>query len=86
MKSELNLQKVLALKFYEKIKDNEIKTIAQLLINNILNTGKKLVDLIEMLYPKIEEKTEILRNQLEDAWKAADEIIDYELNIKNIKK
>ena len=86
MKSELNLQKILALKFYEKINDNEIKTIAQLLINNILNIGEKLVDLIEMLYPKIEEKTEVLRNQLEDAWKAADEIIDYEKKYNDVIK
>ena len=86
MKSELSLQKILASKFYEKINDNEIKSIAQLLINNILNSGEKLVELIELLYPKIEEKTEVLRNQLEDAWKAADEIIDYEKKYKDVIK
>ena len=39
-----------------------------------------------MLFPKIEEKTDSLRNHLEKAWKIADEITDFEGKYKEAKK
>ena len=36
-----------------------------------------MVGLVNIFFPKIEEKTDSLRNQLEEACKIADEITDY---------
>ena len=84
LNSQLELQKNLA-ENYLKYLDKENSIIGNYLFKIIFQTGDKLVDLINNLYPKIEEKTENLRNQLEEAWKAAGEISDYETKYKNIK-
>ena len=84
LKSQLELEKNLAEKFLENL-DEENSVIANFLFKIIFKTGDRLVNLINLLYPKIEEKTENLRNELEEAWKAAGEISDYETKYKNIK-
>ena len=85
IQSQFKLQKFLSDKFIEKLNDKN-QEIAKLLFQIIFNSGNNLVQIINSLYPKIEEKTDILRNQLQEAWKAADEINDYEKKYKDIFK
>ena len=84
LKSHLDLQKNLSQKFL-KCLDKESSMIANTIFDIVFKTGNRLVDLINLLYPKIEEKSENLRNELEEAWKAAGEISDYETKYKNLK-
>ena len=84
LKSKLELQKHLAEKYLNYL-DEENNIIGNFIFKIIFNTSDRLVELINLLYPKIEEKTENLRNELEEAWKAASEISDYEKKYKNIK-
>ena len=84
LKSKLELQKHLAEKYLNYL-DEENNIIGNFIFKIIFNTSHTLVELINLLYPKIEEKTENLRNELEEAWKAASEISDYEKKYKNIK-
>ena len=84
LKSQLELQKNLAEK-YLKTLDEDNRNIGDSIFRLVFQTSDKLVELINLLYPKIEEKTENLRNELEEAWKAAGEISDYETKYKNIK-
>jgi hypothetical protein len=83
LKSKVELQKILAEKFIKYL-DEENGFIGNFLFKIIFQTSDKLIDLINHLYPKIEEKTDNIRNELEKAWKAADEISDYENKYKNI--
>ena len=85
IQSQFKLQKFLSDKFIEKLNDKN-QEIAKLLFQIIFNSGNNLVQIINSLYPKIEEKTDNLRNQLQEAWKAADEINDYEKKYKDIFK
>ena len=85
IQSQFKLQKFLSDKFIEKLNDKN-QEIAKLLFQIIFNSGNNLIQIINSLYPKIEEKTDILRNQLQEAWKAADEINDYEKKYKDIFK
>ena len=85
IQSQFKIQKYLAKKFVAKLREED-KEVANLLFDNIFESGNNLVELINNLYPKIEEKTETLRNQLEDAWKAAEEITDYEEKYKIVNK
>jgi len=87
LKSQLELQKNLAEKYLKNL-DEENRNLGDSIFRLVFKTSDRLVELINLLYPKIEEKTENLRNELEEAWKAAGEISDYETkynNIKNIK-
>ena len=84
LKSHLELQKNLAEKFLNYL-DEENSILGKFLLRIIFQTGDKLVELINLLYPKIEEKTNNLRNELEEAWKAAGEISDFETKYKNVK-
>jgi hypothetical protein len=85
IQSQFTIQKYLAKKLISKL-DGDVKDTATLLFDNIFESGNNLVELINNLYPKIEDKTETLRNQLEDAWKAADEITDFEEKYKIANK
>ena len=84
LNSQIELQKNLAEKYLNYL-DKENSSLGNYLFKIIFQTADKLVDLINNLYPKIEEKTKNLRHQLEEAWKAAGEISDYETKYKNIK-
>ena len=83
LKSQVVLQKILAEKFLEYLNE-ENGIIGNFLFKVIFLTCDKLVELINRLYPKIEEKTQNLRKELEEAWKAAGEISDYETKYKTI--
>ena len=83
LKSQVELQKILAEKFLHYL-DEENSIIGNFLFKLIFQTSDKLIDLINHLYPKIEEKTDNLRNELDKAWKAADEISDYETKYKTM--
>ena len=85
LQSQLELKKMLSNKFLSFLSEED-KKIGKLIIDSILRSGERLVELINALFPKIEEKTESLRNQLEEAWKIADEVTDYEGKYKEIKK
>ena len=85
LQSQLELKKMLSNKFLSFLSEED-KKIGKLIIGSILRSGERLVELINALFPKIEEKTESLRNQLEEAWKIADEVTDYEGKYKEIKK
>jgi hypothetical protein len=76
---------MLSYKFLSFLSEED-KNIGKLIIDSILRSGQRLVELVNALFPKIEEKTESLRNQLEEAWKIADEVTDYEGKYKEIKK
>ena len=84
LKSQIELQKCLSEKFLEDI-DKKRKQIGNYIFKIIFQTSDKLVNLINHLYPKILEKTENLRNELENAKKAAKELSDYELTYNNLK-
>ena len=84
LKSQFDLEKNLAEKYLENV-DEENSIIGNFLFKIIFKTGDRLINLINLLYPKFEEKTENLRNELEEAWKAAGEISDYETKYKSIK-
>ena len=84
LKSQIELQKCLSEKFLEDI-DKKYKKIGNYIFKIVFQTSDKLVNLINHLYPKILEKTENLRNELENAKKAAKELSDYEFNYKDMK-
>ena len=84
LKSQIELQKCLSEKFLEDI-DKKYKKIGNYIFKIIFQTSDKLVDLINHLYPKILEKTENLRNELENAKKAAKELSDYEFTYNDMK-
>ena len=85
IQSQLVLKKLLAKKFLAFLQ-KEDQNIADIILESIFKTGERLVQLLSCLYPKIEEKTESLRNQLEEAWKIADETTDYEVKYKQARK
>ena len=85
IQSQFKLQKYLSEKFIEKL-DEKNKEIGNLLFKNIFETAKNLSEIINLLYPKIEEKTENLRNQLEEALKSNEDLSDYEQKLKEVNK
>ena len=85
IQSQFKLQKYLSEKFVEKL-DEKNKEIGNLLFKNIFETAKNLNEIINLLYPKIEEKTESLRNQLEEALKSNEDLSDYEQKLKEVNK
>ena len=85
IKSQFELKKMLSNKFLSFLSEED-KNIGKLIFDSIFKSGERLVELLNLLYPKIEEKTDSLRNQLEEAWKIADEITDFEGKYKSAKK
>ena len=85
IKSQLILKKMLSNKYLSFL-DKEDKHIGKMIFDSVFKTGERLVELLNALYPKIEEKTDSLRNQLEEAWKIADEITDFEIKYKQARK
>ena len=83
--SQFELQKILAKKFLSFLEGNN-KTIGEILFQSIFKSGERLVELLNNLYPKIEEKTDGLRTQLEEAWKSAEDIGDYENKFNEMRK
>jgi hypothetical protein len=85
IQSQFELKKMLSDKFLSFLNEED-KSIGSLIFNSIFKTGERLVELVNTLFPKIEEKTDSLRNQLEEAWKIADEITDFEGKYKKVKR
>ena len=85
IQSQFELQKILAKKFLSFL-DEYNKSIGEILFNSIFKSGERLVDLMNNLYPRIEEKTNGLRTQLEEAWKSAEDIGDFENKFIEMKK
>ena len=85
IQSQFELKKMLSNKFLSFLNEED-KNIGNLIFDSIFKTGERLVELVNLLYPKIEEKTDSLRNQLEEAWKIADETTDFEGKYKETKK
>ena len=85
IKSQLALKKVLAKKYLSFL-NKEDKDIGNIIFDTVFKTAERLVELLNMLFPKIEEKTDSLRNQLEEAWKIADETTNFEVKYKQVKK
>ena len=85
IQSQLELEKYLAEKFLTYLDENN-KNIGEILFKSIFKSGERLVNLMNNLYPKIEEKTDGLRTQLEEAWKSAEDIGDYENKFNEMKK
>lgn len=85
IQSQFELQRYLSDKFLTFLDDNN-KSIGEILFNCIFKSGERLVNLVNNLYPKIEEKTDGLRTQLEEAWKSAEDNGDFENKFNEMKK
>ena len=85
IQSQFELKKMLSNKFLSFLNEED-KIIGKLIFDSVYKTGERLVELVNELFPKIEEKTDSLRSQLEEAWKIADEITDFEGKYKETKK
>ena len=85
LQSQLELQRYLADKFLTYL-DEYNKNIGNILFDCIFKSGGRLVNLVNNLYPKIEEKTDGLRTQLEEAWKSAEAVGDFENKYNEMKK
>ena len=85
IQSQFELQKILAKKFLSFLEEY-YKDIGEILFKSIFKSGERLVELMNNLYPRIEEKTDGLRTQLEEAWKSAEDIGDFENKFNEMKK
>ena len=85
IQSQINLERNLSEFFLSKL-DEKMKEIGKILFESVFNSAEKIIKIVNILFPKIEEKTEILRNQLEDAWKTIDENSIYEQKFKDLFK
>ena len=85
IQSQINLERNLSEYFLSKL-DEKMKEIGKILFESVFNSAEKIIKIVNILFPKIEEKTEILRNQLEDAWKTIDENSIYEQKFKDLFK
>ena len=85
IQSQINLERNLSEYFLSKL-DEKMKEIGKILFESVFNSAEKIIKIVNVLFPKIEEKTEILRNQLEDAWKTIDENSIYEQKFKDLFK
>jgi len=85
IQSQFELQRYLSDKFLTFLDDNN-KSIGEILFTCIFKSGERLVNLVNNLYPKIEEKTDGLRTQLEEAWKSAEDNGDFENKFNEMKK
>ena len=84
LESQIELQKCLSEKYLEFL-DEKNKNIGTYLFKMIFQSTEKLINLLNNLYPKIVEKTENLRNEIEKAQKAAKELSDYEFSYNDMK-
>ena len=66
--------------------DEDIKNIGKLLFDTIIQSGRKLVKLLNNICPKIIAKADVLKEQLKDAWKAAEEVSTYIKKYNESKK
>ena len=73
IKSQFSLMEFLTDK-YLLFLDEETKNIGKVVFEAVFQSGKRCLELIEYLYPVIEAKTGIMKNQLEDAWKEVEEV------------
>ena len=85
IQSQFELLKILSNKFLSFLDENN-KSIGDILFKSIFKSGERLVELMNNLYPKIEEKTDGLRTQLEEAWKTAEDVGDFENKFNEMKK
>lgn len=85
IQSQINLERNLSEYFLSKL-DEKNKEIGKILFESVFNSAEKLIKIVNNLFPKIEEKTETLRNQLEEAWKTIDENGTYEQKFKDLFK
>ena len=85
IQSQINLEKNLSEYFLSKL-DEKMKEIGKILFEAVFNSAEKIIKIVNILFPKIEEKTETLRNQLEDAWKTIDENSIFEQKFKDLFK
>ena len=85
IQSQFELQKYLSEKFLSFLDENN-KSIGKLIFDCIFKSGERMVNLVNNLYPKIEEKTVGLRTQLEEAWKLAQENGEFENKFNEMKK
>ena len=84
LKAQIELQKCLSEKYLEFL-DTKNQHIGNYIFKIIFQSADRLVNLINHLYPKIVEKTQNLRNEIENAQKAAKELSDYEYSYKDMK-
>ncbi len=90
--SKIKIFKFFKNKFLEILekKDADSSKIMKEIVDNILKSFDFLVNIIFKLYPKIDDKTENLRKQLDEALKAAHivdgEIVGFEDKIKQVNK
>ena len=84
LKAQIELQKCLSEKYLEFL-DSKNQNIGNYIFKIIFQSADRLVNLINLLYPKIVEKTQNLRNEIENAQKAAKELSDYEYSYKDMK-
>ena len=85
IQSQINLERNLSEFFLSKL-DEKMKEIGKILFEAVFNSAEKIIKIVNILFPKIEEKTETLRNQLEDAWKTIDENSIFEQKFKDLFK
>ena len=85
IQSQFELQKILVNKFLNFLEE-ENKNIGEIIFKSIFKSGERLIQLMNNLYPRIEEKTDSLRTQLEEAWKSLEDIGEYENKFNEMKK
>jgi hypothetical protein len=64
---------------YQDIKENNSSKLPRELTDNVIRSSEHLINIIYKLYPKIDEKTDNLRRQLDEALKAA-QVVDSEID------
>ena len=85
IQSQLELEKMLSKQFLSYLIEED-KNIRNFIFDSVFKSGERLVELVINLFSIIEEKTDSLRNQLEEAWKISDDITDFEGKYKETKK
>ena len=80
LSSKIKIFKYFKTKYIEIIetKDADSAKVMREIVDNILKSSDFLINIIYKLYPKIDEKTDNLRKQLDEALKAA-QIVDSEI-------
>lgn len=71
--------------FLEK-KDNEVAKLSNIISTNITKSYLTLIKLIYKLYPKITEKTQSLKTQLDEALKLSQNAINYNNDIDRLEE
>jgi hypothetical protein len=80
LSSKIKIFKYFKTKYLEILdtKDSDSAKVMREVVDNILKSSDFLINIIYKLYPKIDEKTDNLRKQLDEALKAA-QIVDSEI-------